>query len=55
MVHLYSSSVSHIFYFQNRNRFMVHAYQSANSLPESGNQVYIYTSRLSKKLFMKIF
>ena len=43
MVHLHGSSVSRLFTFENRNRFVTYAYQSANSLLESGNKVSINT------------
>ena len=34
---------------------MDYTYQSANSLPQSGNQDFIHTSRLAKHLFIEIF
>ena len=43
MVDLHVSSVSDISGLQNRNLFMVHAYQSANSVLKCGNQVCIST------------
>ena len=50
--------MTHLFHafliFKIETNYYSIAYQSANSLPASGNQVCIYTPRLTNKLFMKV-